>query len=220
MAILSLSTCFAQSERGAITGMVTDATNAAIPNASVKITQMGTNATTAVSSTASGEYSVANLAPGAYKLEASQQGFRTAIVDNIVVTAGATARADVNLEIGGVSQSVEVQAQSAQVQTEDAKVSTAVSNTLVDQLPLVVGGAMRSPFDLVTTVPEAKNGTNLALGGGQGGAFAATFDGVSVNTNRWSNAPAGTLELLSPHARPRCRPQQDYGRSGALGPLE
>jgi hypothetical protein len=72
-----------------------------------------------------------------------------------------------------------VQAQSAQVQTEDAKITTAVSNALVDQLPLVVGGAMRSPFDLVTTVPEAGTAPNLALGGGQGGAFAATFDGVS-----------------------------------------
>src|SRR5215831_15218458 len=187
MAILGLSTCFAQSERGAITGVITDSTNAAVPNAPVKITHTGTNATTSVVSSSSGEYSAANLAPGTYKLEVSQQGFRTSVIDGIVLTAGSTARADVKLELGGVSQTVEVQAQTAQVQTEDAKVSTAVSNTQVDQLPLVVGGAMRSPFDLVTTVPEAKNGTNLALGGGQGGAFAATFDGVSVNTNRQGN---------------------------------
>ena len=59
------------------------------------------------------------------------------------------------------------------VSTEDAKISTNMSNELIDQLPLVVGGAMRSVFDLVATVPEAKgSGTNVVLGGGQGGASA------------------------------------------------
>src|SRR4051812_46740095 len=127
-AVLGLSTCFAQSERGAITGVITDATSGAIPNAPVKITHGGTNATITVTSSASGEYSAANLAPGTYKLEVAQQGFRTAVVDSIVLSAGATARVDVKLEVGGVTQTVEVQALSNQIQTEDAKISTAVSN--------------------------------------------------------------------------------------------
>src|SRR5947209_9324892 len=75
------------------------------------------------------------------------------------------------------------------LQTEDAKLAASVSNRLIDELPLVVGGAMRSPFDLISTVAEAKIGggvgnTAVSLGGGQGGAFGATLDGVSVNTNR------------------------------------
>ena len=70
-----------------------------------------------------------------------------------------------------------------------ARLPSTVSNRLIDELPLVVGGAMRSPFDLISTVPEAKTGggvrnTAVSLGGGQGGAFGATLDGVSVNTNR------------------------------------
>ena len=121
--------------------------------------------------------------------------------------------------MGGVTQTVEVQAQNAQVQTEDAKISTAVSNTLVDQLPLVVGGAMRSPFDLVATVPEAKNGTNLALGGGQGGAFAATFDGVSVNTNRQGNTTetsylTPSLEAITEFAVDTNGFKAEYGQAG------
>jgi hypothetical protein len=209
----------AQSERGAITGVVTDTTNAAVPNAPVKITHMGTNAATIVSSSSSGEYSIANLAPGAYRVEVSQQGFQTAVIDRVVLTAGATARVDVRLEVGGVQQTVEVQAQSATVQTEDAKVSTAVSNAMVDELPLVVGGAMRSPFDLVTTVPESKNGTNLALGGGQGGAFAATFDGVSVNTNRQGNTTetsylTPSLEAITEFAVDTNGFKAEYGEAG------
>ena len=83
------------------------------------------------------------------------------------------------------------------VQTEDAKVTTNISNELIDQLPLVVGGAMRSVFDLVSTIPEAKgSGTNVVLGGGQGGAFGATLDGISVNTNR--NADVVETAFLTP----------------------
>ena len=86
--------------------------------------QQGTNAATSVTSSASGEYSAANLAPGTYRLEVSQPGFQSAIVDGVTLTAGATVRADVRLQVGGVTQTVEVQSQNAQMQTEDAKIST------------------------------------------------------------------------------------------------
>ena len=79
-------------------------------------------------------------------------------------------------------------ANSALLQTSDARAATNMSNELIDKLPLVVGGAMRSVFDLVGTVAEAKGtGSAVALGGGQGGAFGATLDGISVNTNRNAN---------------------------------
>ena len=72
-----------------------------------------------------------------------------------------------------------------------------MSNRLIDELPLVVGGAMRSPFDLISTVPEAKgSGTSVSLGGGQGASFGATLDGISVNTNR--NADTAETAFLTP----------------------
>src|SRR4029079_16805825 len=83
------------------------------------------------------------------------------------------------------------------MQPQDAKVTTNISNELIGQLPLVVGGAMRSVFDLVSTIPEAKGtGANVVLGGGQGGAFGATLDGISVNTNR--NANTTETAFLTP----------------------
>jgi hypothetical protein len=75
------------------------------------------------------------------------------------------------------------------MQTEDARVSNAVQNRLVDELPLVVVGALRSPFDFVSTVPEAKgSGNALSLGGGPAASWSATLDGLSVNTNRSADA--------------------------------
>jgi hypothetical protein len=211
--------CFAQSERGIITGVVTDASNAAVPNAPVRVINLGTNAITRVAASSMGEYTAVNLGPGTYKVEVSASGFQSAIVDNIVLAAGATVRVDVLLQVGGVQQTVEVQSHNVQVQTEDAKISTGVPNKLVDELPLVVGGAMRSPFDLVSTVPEARGSTNLALGGGQGGAFAATFDGVPVNTNRQGNTTetsylTPSLEAITEFAVDTNGFKAEYGQAG------
>src|SRR5947209_2659843 len=96
----------AQSERATISGVVTDASNAAVPNAPVKVINIGTNAVASVIASSSGEYSAANLAPGSYRLEVSMEGFQSSVVDHITLTAGATVRADVQLRIGGITQTV------------------------------------------------------------------------------------------------------------------
>jgi len=175
----------AQTERGTITGVVMDGTKAALPGVVVKVVNIATNAATTVVSSDSGAYSAANLPPGTYKLEATLQGFQTSNVEGVILNAGVTSRVDVMMNLGSVSESVLVVAENSVVSTEDAKVATTVSNRLIDELPLVVGGAMRSPFDLLSTVPEARGtGNTTSLGGGQGGSFGATLDGISVNTNR------------------------------------
>ena len=179
----------AQTERGAISGLVTDETKAAVPGVAIKVINAGTNVAANVVSSDTGSFTAVNLPPGTYRIEATLQGFRTSIVEGITLTAGLTARVDVTLNLGSMTELVNVVAENSTLQTEDAKVATSVSNRLIDELPLVVGGAMRSPFDLISTVPEAKTGggvgnTAVSLGGGQGGAFGATLDGVSVNTNR------------------------------------
>ena len=175
----------AQTERGTITGVVVDSSKGAVPGVSIAVVNTGTNATTNVVSSESGSYSATNLPPGNYRIEATLQGFQTSKVEGVILNAGTTARVDVTLSLGSVSESVLVVAENAVVQTEDAKVATTVSNRLIDELPLVVGGAMRSPFDLLSTVPEARGtGNTTSLGGGQGGSFGATLDGISVNTNR------------------------------------
>jgi hypothetical protein len=187
----------AQTERGTITGVVMDTTKAAVPGVSIRVINTGTNAAANVVSSESGSYSAANLPPGTYKIEATLQGFQTSNVEGIILNAGTTARIDVTLNLGSVSESVNVVAENQTVSTEDAKVATTVSNRLIDELPLVVGGAMRSPFDLLTTVPEARgSGNSTSLGGGQGGAFGATLDGISVNTNR--QADTNETAFLTP----------------------
>ena len=195
--LVAASLLLGQSERGNITGVVTDASGSAIANVPVTIVNTATNSTERVTTTNTGEYNAPNLTPGTYRVEVSAPGFRGAVQNNIVLTAGATVRSDAQLQIGKLTEVIEVQAQAAQMQTEDAKISSAVQNKLVDELPLVVGGALRSPFDLVSTVAEAKgSGTTLSLGGGQAAGWSATLDGLSVNTNR--SADTAETAYLTP----------------------
>jgi len=197
LAVLAATLASAQSERGNIAGIVTDSTGAAMANVTVTITNKATNISEQVLTTNTGEFNAPNLSPGVYKVEITTSGFRRFAEDGVTLTAGATLRVNAQLQIGQVNESIEVLAQAAQVQTENAKVSTAVENKLVDQLPLVVGGALRSPFDLVSTVPEAKgSGNGISLGGGQAASWSATLDGLSVNTNR--SADAGETAYLTP----------------------
>ena len=198
LVLATTTSLFAQSERGGITGVVQDTSKAPVPGVTVKVVNTATNATSTLVSSDAGTYSATNLSPGLYRVEAAIDGFQTAAVERITVAAGATVRIDVTLSPGAVTETVKVEAKKAVLQSEDAKITTNMSNQMIDQLPLVVGGAMRSVFDLVTTVPEAKsfNTSNVTLGGGQGGAYGATLDGLSVNTNR--NAETNESAFLTP----------------------
>ncbi len=194
-------TAWGQSERGNITGIVSDPTGAAVAGASLTITQRDTNAVVTLNTSAAGEYNAANLLPGGYRMEITASGFKRFIQQNLVVSAGSTVRVDATLQLGQVSETIEVTAAASTIQTDNAKVSTLVENKLVDELPLVVGGAMRSPFNLVAVAAEAKgDGQRLSLGGGQAAAWDATLDGHSVGTNRSADAAEAALNTPSVEA--------------------
>ena len=125
--ILSLS-LFAQGDRGTITGTVTDSTGAPMPNVAVSITNTATNTSVRVTTTGTGEYNVSSLQPGPYRVEIVAPGFKRYVQAGIQAAAGSSVRLDAKLEIGQVTESVEVRAQSVQLQTENAKVTAPVEN--------------------------------------------------------------------------------------------
>ncbi|MCC6585653.1 MAG: TonB-dependent receptor [Bryobacterales bacterium] len=198
---LSVFTLFAQSERGNIAGRVSDPTGAVVAGAELTVTNRDTNAVATAVSTQAGEFNVPNLLPGTYRLEITAQGFKRYVQQNITVAAATTIRTDVQLQLGQVSEQVEVSAAAAAIQTENAKVSTQVQNKLVDELPLIVAGSMRSPFNLVAVAAEARgDGNRLSIGGGQAAAWDATLDGHSVGTNRSADTAEAALNTPSVEA--------------------
>ncbi len=201
LAVLVASSLFAQSERGSISGLAADPTGAAIAGAEVVVTNLDTNGVLRTVTAASGEYSAPNLSPGRYRVEITITGFKRFVQPTAVVTAGSVVRVDATLQLGQTTEQIEVTAAASVVQTDSARVSTSVQNKLVDELPLVVGGAMRSPFNLVAVAAEARgSGQQLQIGGGQVAQWDATLDGHSVGTNRSGDTAEAALNTPSVEA--------------------
>jgi hypothetical protein len=185
--LLATAVLLAQSERGAISGTVRDSSGAAVPQAQIAITNTATNQVTNLATSAAGDFTAPEMAVGTYDIRVEKTGFRPTQIHGVTVNAATTARADFSLEIGQSRQVIEVEAAAVQLNSEDSKSSVTINQRLVDTLPLVVGGAVRSPFDLATLTPESKNvggDAGFSLGGGQGASYGATLDGVSVTTSR------------------------------------
>jgi hypothetical protein len=209
----------AQTDRGIITGTVTDSTGAAVPEARVSAVNIATNVGFNTNTTSSGDYTIPALPVGTYQVRIEKQGFKSAIRSDIVVSSGSTITINAQLEIGAVTESVQVSAALDLLQTTTAKVASAVTNKMVDELPLVVGGAMRGAFDLALITPEANqpNDENFNVGGGQGGAFGATLDGVTVLTGRfnsvqWTNLNTPSVDAITEFAVETNGFKAEFGR--------
>jgi len=94
---------FAQATFGTVTGAVTDPTGATVPNTEVVVTNEGTNVSRTATTGDAGTYDVPNLNPGKYRVTAKAAGFKTAVVQNIDVTALRVVRVDVKLDVGEVN---------------------------------------------------------------------------------------------------------------------
>jgi hypothetical protein len=219
---LAAAIAFAQSERGTITGEIHDISGAVVPGAKVVVTENSTNSSVVLTSSGTGQYTAPSLPVGTYTVRVEKEGFRPAEVRGIKLDASSTVRADASLEVGTSLQAIEVQASVVQLHTEDAKSSTTISNKLVNDLPLVVGGAVRSPFDLATLTPESKNlgGDNgFSLGGGQAASYGVTLDGVSAATTRaltksWVASNSPSVEAITEFTVDTNGFKAEYGHAG------
>jgi hypothetical protein len=111
---------FAQNPTATMVGTVRDATGAVVAGAPVEIRNIGTNETRAVHSGTNGEYTIPNLPAGRYETVVKQTGFRTLRVGNIELEIEQILRMDFKLEVGSVSESIEVTATASLLNTENA----------------------------------------------------------------------------------------------------
>ncbi len=220
--LLSSAFLYGQSERGAITGEVRDSSGAVIQGARVVITNSLTGVNLEAQTNDRGEYTVTSLQPNLYNVRAEKKGFRPTEEKGLTVAASTTVRADLTLEVGSSTQVVEVAAAAVQLQTEDAKNSTSVQNKLVTDLPLLVNSTVRTPFDLASLTPDAKNlgGDNgFSIGGGQVAAYGTSLDGVSTNTSRalsksWVASNSPSVEAIDQFTVDTNGYKAEYGHAG------
>jgi hypothetical protein len=152
---------FAQSDRGTITGTVSDLSGAVVPRANVTAVYTESGTEVPVATTETGNYTIASLRPGIYNLTVEAAGFKKATRTGIQVAVASNVRIDVTLEVGSASESVTVTAEAALLQTEDATQSHTLTGQQMGNLPInfgvLQGGYIRSPLSFVTMEPGANN---------------------------------------------------------------
>jgi hypothetical protein len=180
-----------QTNRGAISGTVLDQNGAAVPGASVTVTNIGTNQSSKVTTSSGGNFTVSSLEPVAYRIVVEANGFKKAILESVKVDTAQVASANVVLETGAVAETVTVNGDTSLISTETGTTSQTIGERQLRDLPL----NNRSVLDLAVTAPNVTGdagsedpevasgqpvpGYNLNLNGGRSGTTTILADGVN-----------------------------------------
>jgi len=197
-ALLSLLSCaglWAQAT-AQISGGVKDQSGAVLPGVEIRVTQTETGITRDAVTNETGSYALTNLPIGPYRLEASLPGFRTYSQTGIVLLVNSSPAVNVVMEVGQISEQVEVQANAALVETRSAGVGVVMENSRILELPLngramielvaLSGGATPAPIVAGSNGRDPFSKGNLSVAGGLNTGLNYTLD-VAFHNNPYDN---------------------------------
>ena len=208
-----------------LTGTVTDATGAVIPNATVTIEQNGVNgASRTVQTDARGNYTVTNLAAGNYKVTVTANGFETYAAENVTLFVSQSRSVNATLKPGSISQTVTVQQNTVSVDTTSSAQTGTISGTQVRELQL----NNRNFEQLVTLQPGVvsalpdevgfglSNTDQISVNGARGSGNNWTVDGADINDSGSNltllNVPS--VDAIQEFTLQRSTYDAGFGRSG------
>jgi Carboxypeptidase regulatory-like domain/TonB dependent receptor len=199
--LLLASLAFAQSDRGTITGTVTDPAGAAIANAQIQAKQLETGALFPTASTGTGDYTLVQLPVGPYEISATAPGFKTFVRSGVTVQVAQTLRINIPLEIGASTESVTVSAEASLLKTESGDVSHNVQVQTLDSLPMMATGSaasgssgIRNPNNVLDVVPGVYYVPNsqVKINGAQTNSYAYHVEGMDSTNAGFPYAAAQT----------------------------
>lgn len=173
--LLSVLPCFAQSDSGQISGYVKDSSGAVVVGASVTLVNEATRLERRAQTNETGYFVVANVPPGFYTVTFEAAGFKKFTSTGNKLDANVATSVNATLEVGAVTETVEVVANLAQVQAETATVGKTVDAQQISNLML--NG--RNPIWLALLKPGVRSGSSMA-----GFSFGLTSGGLSINGAR------------------------------------
>jgi hypothetical protein len=171
---------------GSVVGNITDQTGAAVVGASLTAINESTGFKRTSNSRSDGSYLITLLPLGTYRIQAESTGFKKTIREGILLTLDENARADIQLQLGNVNESVRVEAAAQEVETEQATLGQIMDQKRIMELPLIG----RNPQSLIVLIPGASNvnvpteGTpdvTVNINGGLGLMNSFQLDGVQTN---------------------------------------
>ncbi|HTW59001.1 MAG TPA: TonB-dependent receptor [Terriglobales bacterium] len=201
----------AQEFRATLTGQVTDTSGAVIPKAVVTAVNVDTGSSYTAETSGAGVYYIPYVLPGTYTVKASATGFKTAIQDKVLLLASKYFGLNFKLEVGAVSEKVEVTAAPPMIETANGSGGTIISSDVIENIP-VVG---RQVYGLIGLTPGSQaptgrpydNNNNYIIGGGvnptgqdntgnSGGFNQFTLNGTNITQQiSYGNQGAGTWNV-------------------------
>ncbi len=185
-----------QTVTGRLAGIVTDPQGAAVVNAQIKIANTATGREHEETTDDIGAFLITNLEPGEYRLTASAPGFRTAVVEKVIVQVATTANVNLSLVLGSTSETVNVTGEAPLVETKSSEIGAVITGDATRRLPLN-GRDFTQLGRLVAGVTPDSEGGNapFAVNGQRSSANNFLVDGVDANQPYFqinASGPAGT----------------------------
>ncbi len=184
----------AQTETATISGTITDQSGAFVARADVMVTNEDTNIVAHTRTNGAGVYNVSGLKPGRYKVAVEKEGFKQVVVREITLNVQDVLNRNFSLQVGGTSETIQVEGNAANVNTIDATVSTVVDRNFAENLPLN-GRSFQTLIQLtpgvVLTTSNFGDGGQFSVSGQRAAANYWMVDGVSANIGMSSTTIAG-----------------------------
>src|SRR5262247_209648 len=137
MALLASAVALGQTPTATLSGVVRDASGALVPNVKITAKNASTGATRDTMTDNEGRYSLTNLGPGQYEVRAERNGFKTAAQSGVILTVGGAAVLDLTIQIGEVSEVVEVRQEEPLIEPTKAELSRVVNERSIESLPII-----------------------------------------------------------------------------------
>ena len=181
---------------GRVKGIVTDQAGAGLPGARVKVIELHTNQSRSIDSNESGEFSFPILPVGQYRVETELTGFQKNITNNVSLTVGQTVNLELALEVGQVSQTIEVTGSPTLVESSVSTLKSVIDQKKIQELPLegrnvlklmlLVPGVVPTSGALINQEYTAPNQVFVSSNGGRGNTIVYNLDGVD-NSDTYTN---------------------------------
>lgn len=182
---------------GSLTGLVTDQTGASIPGANLEAIHMQTGRAINASSDSAGRYSLINIPAGTYDIKVTADGFRALTQTGTTVSVNAVTRADLQLELGQLTEVITVEGAASTLQTERADTSSELSSTAITQIPLP---GFRNYQSLINLVPGATPaGFQNSILDTPARSLTTNVNGTNRNNNVTRIDGAASINVWLPH---------------------
>src|SRR6266403_1992486 len=201
ISLISAGQAQAQVSGATLTGTVTDASGATIPQAQIVITNVSTGVTRNVTTDSAGFYTAPNLLPGTYEVRVTATGFSTQVRTGITLTVGAQQALPITMQVGQVSQTVEVTTEAPTVELTSSTLSAQVTGATVRELPLngrswtdlanLQPGVITAESHLLTGDQNRGFGAQISISGGRPQLNNYRLDGISIND--YANGGPGSV---------------------------